>query len=54
MAPTRELALQIFSVLENLSKCMKVAMHCCVGGTAVQEDMVSWTDTEGIYRAFFK
>ena len=38
MAPTRELALQIFSVLENLSKCMKVAMHCCVGGTAVQED----------------
>lgn len=38
MAPTRELALQIFNVLENLSKFMNVAMHCCVGGTAVQED----------------
>lgn len=38
MAPTRELALQIFSVLQNISKCMNVKMHCCVGGTAVQED----------------
>ena len=38
MAPTRELALQIFSVLQNLAKFMTVSMHCCVGGTAVQED----------------
>ena len=39
MAPTRELALQIFSVLSNISKYMNVSMHCCVGGTALQEDM---------------
>ena len=38
IAPTRELALQIFSVLQNLAKFMTVSMHCCVGGTAVQED----------------
>ena len=28
MAPTRELALQIFSVLSNISKYMNVSMHC--------------------------
>jgi translation initiation factor 4A len=39
MAPTRELALQIFSVLGNLGRFMNVKMHCCVGGTAVQEDI---------------
>ena len=39
MAPTRELALQIFNVLRHLSHFMKVTMHCCVGGTALQEDM---------------
>ena len=44
MAPTRELALQIFSVLDNLSRFMKVKMHCCVGGTAVQEDMKKLQD----------
>ena len=39
MAPTRELALQIFNVLRHLSHFMNVTMHCCVGGTALQEDM---------------
>jgi translation initiation factor 4A len=39
LAPTRELASQIQSVVIALSNFMNLKVHCCVGGTAVREDM---------------
>lgn len=41
LAPTRELAQQIFSVIKALSAYMTITMHCCVGGTAVVDDIQS-------------
>jgi translation initiation factor 4A len=39
LAPTRELASQIHGVVLVLSNFMTIKVHCCVGGTAVREDM---------------
>mmetsp|Transcript_7163 Transcript_7163/g.12018 ORF Transcript_7163/g.12018 Transcript_7163/m.12018 type:complete len:418 (-) Transcript_7163:1031-2284(-) len=39
LAPTRELASQIHTVVLSLSNFMDIKVHCCVGGTAVREDM---------------
>jgi translation initiation factor 4A len=39
LAPTRELAVQINSVVTALSDFMSVKVHACVGGTAVREDI---------------
>jgi translation initiation factor 4A len=39
LAPTRELANQIYGVVLSLSSFMDIKVHCCVGGTAVREDM---------------
>ena len=39
LAPTRELAQQIFNVFKALSDYMGVVVHACVGGTAVREDI---------------
>lgn len=39
LAPTRELANQIFGVVVSLSSFMGIKVHCCMGGTAVREDM---------------
>jgi len=38
IAPTRELALQIFEVVKNLGVYLKAQVHLCTGGTQVQED----------------
>lgn len=39
LAPTRELATQIQSVIDALGSRLNVITHCCVGGTSVSEDM---------------
>jgi len=39
LAPTRELAQQIQKVVVALSDYMDVAVHACVGGTAVRDDI---------------
>lgn len=39
LAPTRELAQQIWKVITQLSVFMGVTSHACVGGTAVREDI---------------
>eukprot|EP00744_Colponema_vietnamica_P000423 GILI01000759.1.p2 GENE.GILI01000759.1~~GILI01000759.1.p2 ORF type:complete len:402 (+),score=130.96 GILI01000759.1:49-1254(+) len=39
LAPTRELAQQIQKVMLALGDYMNVAVHACVGGTAVREDI---------------
>jgi len=39
LAPTRELAQQIYKVLNALGDYMDVKSHACVGGTAVREDI---------------
>jgi translation initiation factor 4A len=39
LAPTRELAQQIWSVIQRLSTYMDITTHVCVGGTAVREDI---------------
>jgi translation initiation factor 4A len=39
LAPTRELANQIYGVVVSLSSFMNIKVHCCIGGTAVREDM---------------
>tara|TARA_B110000285_G_scaffold164887_1_gene184177 strand:+ start:346 stop:1542 length:1197 start_codon:yes stop_codon:yes gene_type:complete len=41
VAPTRELAQQIFMVCNHLSKYMKVLSHCAIGGTSVYDDIRS-------------
>lgn len=39
LAPTRELALQIQSVVHNLGEFMNVTCHACIGGTSLEADM---------------
>ena len=39
LAPTRELAQQIFKVFKALSDYMGVVVHACVGGTDVRDDI---------------
>lgn len=39
LSPTRELALQINSVIRALGEYMNVQTHACVGGTKVSEDV---------------
>lgn len=39
LAPTRELAQQIFTVVKMIGDFMKIDVHACVGGTGVREDM---------------
>jgi translation initiation factor 4A len=39
LAPTRELAQQIWSVIQKLGTYMQITTHACVGGTAVREDI---------------
>ena len=39
LAPTRELANQIYKCITALSDFMNVKTNCCVGGTAVREDI---------------
>lgn len=39
LAPTRELATQIVTVVSALGDFMKVRIHACVGGTAVRDDI---------------
>jgi translation initiation factor 4A len=39
LAPTRELADQIFKVVTALGTFMNIKVHACVGGTAVREDI---------------
>ena len=38
LAPTRELANQIFKVVSNLGDYLQVKCHACIGGTNVQQD----------------
>jgi len=38
LAPTRELAQQIFQVVQALGDYLGLRCHCCVGGTALRED----------------
>lgn len=47
LAPTRELALQIQSVVNALGRYLNVRCHACVGGTAVREDMAKLA--EGVH-----
>jgi len=44
LAPTRELANQIHSVVVALSSFMNIKVHCCVGGTAVRDDLRTLRD----------
>ena len=39
LAPTRELAGQIYSVISSLNKYTQYTVHCCIGGTSVSEDV---------------
>lgn len=39
LAPTRELAQQIYKVMSTLGAYMSIKSHACVGGTAVREDI---------------
>jgi translation initiation factor 4A len=39
LAPTRELAQQIVKVITSLGDFMSIAIHACVGGTAVRDDI---------------
>lgn len=39
LAPTRELAQQIYSVVNMIGDFMNIKVHACVGGTGVREDM---------------
>jgi len=39
LAPTRELALQIQSVVHNLGEFMDVRCHACIGGTSLDADL---------------
>lgn len=39
LAPTRELAQQIVKVITSLGDFMNIAIHACVGGTAVRDDI---------------
>jgi len=39
LAPTRELAQQIKTVMTAIGDYMKVKIHACIGGTAVREDI---------------
>lgn len=39
LAPTRELALQIQSVVHNLGEFMDVSCHACIGGTSLDADL---------------
>jgi translation initiation factor 4A len=39
LAPTRELAQQIQKVVVALADYMDITVHCCVGGTAVRDDI---------------
>jgi translation initiation factor 4A len=39
LAPTRELAQQIVKVITSLGDFMQIAIHACVGGTAVRDDI---------------
>jgi translation initiation factor 4A len=39
LAPTRELAQQIQKVVLALGDYMDIAIHACVGGTAVRDDI---------------
>ena len=38
IAPTRELALQIYDVFKSLGVFLKISVHLCTGGTQVAED----------------
>jgi translation initiation factor 4A len=44
LAPTRELADQITKCMVALSDFMNVKVHCCVGGTAVRDDIRTFQD----------
>ena len=44
LAPTRELAIQIFKCITALSDFMNVRIHSCVGGTAVRDDIRTLQD----------
>ena len=44
LAPTRELAHQIAKCMAALSDFMNVKVHCCVGGTAVRDDIRTFQD----------
>ncbi len=44
LAPTRELAGQIFKVASSLGEFLNVRFHSCVGGTAVRDDMRALRD----------
>lgn len=39
LAPTRELAKQIWKVVRSLGEYMGGRCHACVGGTSIQEDV---------------
>jgi translation initiation factor 4A len=39
LAPTRELANQIYKVVLALGDYLKVKCHACIGGTKVQDDI---------------
>lgn len=47
LAPTRELAGQIVSVVAALGDFMKVKVHGCVGGTAIRDDIRTFN--EGVH-----
>jgi len=39
LAPTRELAQQIYKVISQIGTYMNITSHACVGGTAIREDI---------------
>jgi translation initiation factor 4A len=39
LAPTRELAGQIYSVINALNKYTQYTVHCCIGGTSISDDI---------------
>jgi len=39
LAPTRELAQQIFRVISQIGEYMNIKCHACIGGTVVKEDI---------------
>lgn len=39
LAPTRELAQQIFRVISQIGEYMRIKCHACIGGTVVKEDI---------------
>lgn len=39
VAPARELAMQISSVVQQVGEYTQAKVHCCVGGTSIREEL---------------